>query len=137
MCYTHLYAYFSTFCISLYIDKGCHGCDHMVVEYTTTLYLCNQCLSPLTLWAWIPLRRGVLNTTLCDKVFQWLTAGRWFSPGTTVSSSNKTDRHHITEILLEVVLSMINQSKPLYIDCCWVFIIKICHDLWYMYIWLF
>jgi len=39
-------------------------------------YLCNQCISPLTLWVWIPLRQGVLDTTLCDKVCQWLTAGR-------------------------------------------------------------
>jgi len=42
-------------------------------------YLCNQCLSPLTLWVRIPLRRGVLDTTLCDKVCQWLTTGQWFS----------------------------------------------------------
>jgi hypothetical protein len=28
-----------------------------------------------TLWVRIPLRRGVLDTTLCDKVCQWLTAG--------------------------------------------------------------
>ena len=34
-------------------------------------YLCNQCLSPLTLWVQIPLRQGVLDTTLCDKVCQW------------------------------------------------------------------
>jgi hypothetical protein len=27
---------------------------------------------------------GVLDTTLCDKVCQWLEAGRWFSPGTSV-----------------------------------------------------
>jgi hypothetical protein len=26
--------------------------------------LCNQCLSPPTLWVWIPLRWGVLDTTL-------------------------------------------------------------------------
>jgi hypothetical protein len=25
--------------------------------------------------------RDVLNITLCDKVCQWLTTGRWFSPG--------------------------------------------------------
>jgi hypothetical protein len=31
-----------------------------------------------------PLRRGVLDTTLCDKVCQWLTAGQWFSLGTPV-----------------------------------------------------
>jgi hypothetical protein len=36
-------------------------------------YLCNQCLSPITLWVRIPLRRGVLDTTLCDKVCQWIT----------------------------------------------------------------
>ena len=29
----------------------------------------------------IPLRRCVLDTTLCDKVCQWLAAGRWVSPG--------------------------------------------------------
>jgi hypothetical protein len=37
-------------------------------------------------------------------------AGQWFSPGTLVSSTNKTDRHDITEILLKVVLNTINQS---------------------------
>jgi hypothetical protein len=31
-------------------------------------YLCNQCLSPLMLWV-ILLRRGLLNTTLCDYCF--------------------------------------------------------------------
>ena len=35
-------------------------------------YLCNQYLSPLTLWVRIQLRRGVLDTTLCDKVCQCL-----------------------------------------------------------------
>jgi hypothetical protein len=54
-------------------------------------YLCNQCLSQLTLWVRIPLRRSVLDTTLCDKVCQWLATGRWFSPCTPVSSTKKTD----------------------------------------------
>jgi hypothetical protein len=31
-------------------------------------YLCNQCLSPLMLWVRISLRRGVLDTTVSDKV---------------------------------------------------------------------
>jgi len=39
--------------------------------------------------------RGVLDTTLCDKVCQWLTTCRWFSPGIPVSSTNKTNRHDI------------------------------------------
>jgi hypothetical protein len=29
-------------------------------------------------------------------------AGWWFSPGTPVSATNKTDRHDITETLLKV-----------------------------------
>ena len=37
-------------------------------------YLCNKCISPLRLRVWIPLRQGVLNTTLCDQVC--LTCGR-------------------------------------------------------------
>ena len=53
----------------------------------------------------------VFYTTLCDKVCQWLTAGRWFSPGTPVSSTNKTDSHDIAEILLKVVLNTINQTS--------------------------
>ena len=44
--------------------------------------------------------RGVLDATLCDKVCQKLATGRLFSPGTSVSCTNKSDRHDITEILL-------------------------------------
>jgi hypothetical protein len=32
---------------------------------------------------------------------------RWFYPGTPVSSTNKTDHHDITEILLKVALNTI------------------------------
>ena len=35
---------------------------------------------------------------------------RWFSPGTPVSFTNKTDRHDITEILLKVMLNTINHN---------------------------
>jgi hypothetical protein len=70
-------------------------------------YLCNQWQSPLKLWVQTPLRRGVLDTTLCDKVCQLLATGQWFFPGTPVSSTNKTDRHNIAEILLKVALSTI------------------------------
>ena len=45
----------------------------------------------------------------CDKVCQWLATGMWFSLGTPVSSTNKTDRHDITEKLLKVALNTINQ----------------------------
>jgi hypothetical protein len=40
-----------------------------------------------------------------DKVYQLLAHGRWFSPGTPTSSTTKTGRHDIAEILLKVALS--------------------------------
>jgi hypothetical protein len=55
--------------------------------------------------------RGVFNSTLCDKVCQLLAKSRWFSTGTPVSSTNKTDRHDITEILLKVAFNTINQPS--------------------------
>ena len=41
-----------------------------------------------------------------------LATGQWFSLGTQVSSTNKTDHHHIALILLKVALDTINQTKP-------------------------
>ena len=38
---------------------------------------------------------------------------RWFSLGPPVSSTNKTDRHDITEILLKVALDTIKQTSKL------------------------
>jgi hypothetical protein len=49
-----------------------------------------------------------------DKIYQLLAQGRWFSPGTPASSTNKTGCHDIAEILLKVALkrqTSINQSK--------------------------
>jgi hypothetical protein len=45
---------------------------------------------------------------ICDKVCQW------FSPGTLVSSTNKTDCHIITEISLKMELNTINQTIKLF-----------------------
>jgi hypothetical protein len=86
----------------------------MVGSYGSWIYyyLCNQCLSPLTLWVRTPFRRAELNTTLCDKVCHRLATGRWFSPGTVVSSTNKIDSQNKTEILLKVVLSNHKTTKP-------------------------
>jgi hypothetical protein len=49
-----------------------------------------------------------------DKVYQLLTHGRWFSPGNPASSTTKTGRHDIAEILLKVTLNTKNQSINLY-----------------------
>jgi hypothetical protein len=79
---------------------GSRGRDRMVVGFTT-----NCTISANHHWScefepcsWV----GVLDTTLCDNVCQW------FSPGTLVSSGNKTDRHDIVEILWKVALNIIN-----------------------------
>jgi hypothetical protein len=66
------------------------------------------------LWVRTLLRQGVLDTTLCDEVCQWLAEGQWFSLCTLVSSTNKTDCHDIAEILLKVALSTINQPSKVY-----------------------
>ena len=90
---------------------GCRrGRDRMVVGFTTTCaisayhhYICG--FEPR-------LSRVVLNTTLCDKVRQLLVTCQWFSPGTLVSATNKTDRHYITEICLKLAFNAINLSQP-------------------------
>ena len=88
----------SLFNILVYSDShmGRHGRNRMVVRFTTT-----YAISAYHHWScnfeprsW----RGVLDTTLCDKVCQWLATGRWFS---LISSIN------ISEILLKVALSTI------------------------------
>jgi hypothetical protein len=40
-----------------------------------------------------------------------LAQGRWFPPGTLASSTTKTGRHDIAEILLKVALNIKNQIK--------------------------
>ena len=57
---------------------------------------------------------GVLDTTLCDKVCQSLAAGRWVSPGTPVSSTNKTDSYDKTEILSTVALNTITLTSVIH-----------------------
>jgi hypothetical protein len=52
------------------------------------------------------------------KFCQWLVTCQWFSPGTPVSSTNKTDHHDITEILLKVALSTINHVCQIWYFFC-------------------
>jgi hypothetical protein len=82
------------------------GRDGMVVVFATTCTISaypHYCCE-LESHSW----RGVLDTTFCDKVCQWLATGRWFFPGTTIFSID------ITEILLKVALNTITipQSIP-------------------------
>ena len=53
--------------------------------------------------------------TSCDKVCRrhCNAACRWFSPGTPVSSTSKTDRHDITKILLKVAFTTTTPNPTL------------------------
>jgi hypothetical protein len=73
-------------------------------------YLCNQSLEFES-----GSLRDVLDVTLYVRACQRLAAGRWFSPDTPVSSTNKSDGHGIAEILLKVALNII--SLPLHNVC--------------------
>jgi hypothetical protein len=68
------------------------GRDCMVVGFTTT-----YAISVYDYYKRVEFEsrswQCVLDTTLCDKVCQWHTTGRWVSPGTPVSCTNKTNRH--------------------------------------------
>ena len=46
-----------------------------------------------------------------EKDNQLLAHGRWFSPGTPSSSTTKTGRHDIAEILLKVALNTKNKNQ--------------------------
>ena len=82
---------------------GCQYCrghrGRMVVGFIKTCAICiySHLSCEFKPHSW----QGVLDTTLCDKVCQW------FSPGTQISPTNKTDRHDITEILLKVASNTI------------------------------
>ena len=69
----------------------------------------NNSYKPITNTVWVRARLCKLQkgcTRLAsDTVDQLLTYGRWFSPGTPGSSTTKTGRHDIAEILLKVALN--------------------------------
>jgi hypothetical protein len=77
----------------------------------------NNSYKSITYTAWVRARLCKLQkgcTRLAarsDKVYQLLAHGRWFSPGTPASSTTKTGRHDIAEILLKVALNTTNRIE--------------------------
>jgi hypothetical protein len=88
---------------------GPHSRDRKVVGFTTTCAISayHHYSYEFEYCSWCCL----LDTTLCDKVCQLLMTDQWFSPGTLVSSTNKTDHHDIAEILLKLALNTVTH-KP-------------------------
>jgi hypothetical protein len=78
------------------------------------LELPNNSYKPITNTAWVRAQLCTLQkcctrfAVASDKVYQLLANGPWFSPA---SSTTKTGRHDIAEILLKVALNTINQIK--------------------------
>ena len=72
---------------------------------------------PITNTAWVRGRlcklpkRCTRLAAASDKVYQLLAHGLWFSLGTPASSTTKTSRHDIAEILLKVALKH-QKSNP-------------------------
>ena len=87
--------------MSIISHRDCRGRDFMVVGYTTTCH------------------GKVHSIKLCDQFCQSLAIGRWFFPGTPVSSTKKTYCHERTEILSTVALNTITHLIPYVIsDIC-------------------
>ena len=94
---------------------NCYGTWRLSWSWSYCSWICNQlyiqCLSPVELWVCIRSWRGLIDTTLCDKICQWLTTGRWFSLVTSVCSTNKTDHHDIAEVLLKATFKHDNSFR--------------------------
>jgi hypothetical protein len=86
----------------------CRGTDYCVDNSVSFSFVCLMvfnatfnnisAISWHSLWIRISIRERC--TTFRDKVCQWLAPGRRFSPGPSVSSTNTTKSHDVTEILL-------------------------------------
>jgi hypothetical protein len=71
--------------------------DYLTTRISLSLILCK-------------LQKGCTRLAAAsDKVYQLLAHGWWFSPGTPASSTTKTGRHDIAEILLKMALNTKNQ----------------------------
>ena len=85
-------------------------------------YLCNLCLSPLKLWVWI-----LIMVKCTQYKIMWYNL---FRSGTPVSSTNKTDHHDITEILLKVALSTITLTLNLWMMQLKIYFFLFFSDYW-------
>jgi hypothetical protein len=81
----------------------------------------NNSYKSITNAAWVraqlcKLQKGCTRHAVAsDKVYQLLAHGRWFSPGTLASSTTKTGRHDIAEILLKVAFNTKKSINDIYI----------------------
>ena len=98
----------------MYIDifsiDGSHGC--IVVSWIQSVPITiKSCEFESCSW------RGVLDTTLYDKVCQWLATGQWFSWGTLVyerrNTKIKNNLHNEWKNVFAKTINMLIQSKQM------------------------
>ena len=99
------------------ILSSCMDTEGLGGSMSQVVGLPNNSYKPITNTAWVrawlcKLHKRVHSLAAAsDKTYQLLAHGRWFSPGTPASSTTKTGRHDIAEILLKVALNTKNQIK--------------------------
>ena len=96
--FSYIYMYINKILISM------EGLFVLNMHFTRELNL-SHCEFESCLW------QGVLNTTLCDKVCQQPATVRCFF---SWHSTNKTDFHDISEILLKMALNTIKQNQTIF-----------------------
>jgi hypothetical protein len=117
----------SFFILPILVDKSCIPSDHIsgmvlffnylsVAQWVRSLDLsAHTSLSPIRRGfapIFVNYKKGCTRlAATSDKVYQLLAQGRWFSPGTPASSTTKTGRHDIAEILLKVALNTKNSNS--------------------------
>jgi hypothetical protein len=74
-------------------------------------------------------KKGTLDSQ--PQVYQLLAQGRWFSPGTPASTTTKTGRHDIAEILLKVALNTKIQISIFSFLCSVLMIMLVCWPLYF------
>jgi hypothetical protein len=79
-----------------------------------------------TMWYGDRIREHSKYIVASDKVYQLLAHGRWFSLGNPASSTIKTGRHDIAEILIKVALNVFRNARVYFLINCWNAYIKKC-----------
>jgi hypothetical protein len=89
-------------------------------------YITDMCSCYTISWLCQLQKRCTRIAAASDKAYQLLAHGRWFSPGTPASSTTKTGRHDIAEILSKVALKH-QRSK----SCYTILAFYLCKSLFY------
>jgi hypothetical protein len=77
----------------------------VVVSYSEKIKMKKSCEFESRSW------RSALDTTMSDKVCQWLETDRLVSPATPISSTNKTDRHDLSFFYLGLLVTRLVSSN--------------------------